>query len=120
MKNGIADMNKRRGRIQNLSFVWMDRALILKPGPWNALSPSARIIYQMLKAKYNRSNNGILTLHHSEVHRAKVKGLSSPKGISAAFKELIESEFIIAEKTIGGLHRFTVLYRLTFKVDKLD
>lgn len=92
----------------------------MKSGPWNSLSPAAKILYLMLKAKYNGSNNGTITLHHSEVLKAKVKGLSSPKGISAAFKELIMSGFIKDENTIGGTHRFTVIYRLSFTVDNLD
>jgi hypothetical protein len=117
-------------------FIMLEKDLIWKgprlekenpSSPWWELSPAARTIYLILKAKYNgpdkgskKTNNGKLTLYRNEIVGLKINGLKSPNTITAAFAELIKREWIKEEKRIGGEYKWTVLYRLTWKYDVLE
>jgi predicted transcriptional regulator len=87
---------------------------ILKLDEWKNLSPSAKILYIHLKAKYNGSNNGNIDLHYSEMKG--IKGLSSHSTISKALKELLDKDWI-KKKEFGGLYRHSNKYELTGTFD---
>ena len=94
--------------------------------PWWELSTAARDIYMILKSKYNgqdkrgyKTNNGKLTLFQRDILSMRIEGLKSSKRITAAFKELIKTGWIIEECRIGGRYRWIAFYRLTFKWDIL-
>lgn len=112
-------------------LMWRDRRLEKEnpsPWPWWELSPAARAIYEMLKAQYNgpdkkgvrKTNNGKLTLSQNEIRAMDISGLRSPKNITAAFRELIKTGWIKEERRIGGKHRWTAFFRLTWKYDILQ
>jgi len=95
-------------------FVPMGKGMIFNCQEWKEFSPAARDIYIMLKAKYNRKNNGEICLYYSELK--KIKGLRNQRTISKGFKELEEKEWI--ERSIdGGLFRIPKKYKLTGKHD---
>ncbi len=102
---------QRKKRFNN--FVMVPRK-ILKLNEWRSLSPSAKILYVHLKAKYNGANNGSIDLHYSELEG--IRGLSSHSTISKALKELLEKDWI--KKTqFGGLYRHSNKYELTGRFD---
>jgi hypothetical protein len=95
------------------NFIMVPRK-ILKLEEWKSLSPSSKILYIHLKAKYNGANNGSIYLHYSELKG--IKGLSSHSTISKAFKELLNKEWIKKTKH-GGLYRFSNEYELSGRFD---
>lgn len=111
-------------------LMWKERRFVKEnpsPWPWWELSPEARTIYMILKAQYigpdkgmKKTNNGKLTLCQSEILAMNINGLRSPKNITAAFRELIKKEWIKEERRIGGKHRWTAFFRLTWKYDVLE
>ena len=68
-------ISKRRREKIPKSFVMLPR-MTLNREHWRELSPSVKILYVHLKAKYNGQNNGQIRLHYSEL--VGIKGLSSP------------------------------------------
>lgn len=101
------------------SFIRLGKDLILgaRAGEWWGLSPAARTIYTLLRAKHNGNNNGDLTLHQGEVLRLHIRGLRRPATITRAFAELVRREWIEERFRVGGKYRWWCLYRLTGKWD---
>lgn len=97
-------------------FVRMEKRLLLKDENWHQLSQGAKVLYLILKSKYNGQNNGQIRLHYSELQN--MRGFRSPRAIAAAFKELEQDEWIERTKK-GGLFRYVNEYRLTGKFDGL-
>jgi len=94
----------------------LGRRMLLRCEEWKKLSPSAKLLYILLKAKFNGSNNGEIKLHYSELKG--IKGLSSDSTISKAIKELEQNEWI--KKTVcGGLFRHSNMFLLTGKYDDM-
>lgn len=104
---------KRRWHIGR-SFVMIPRRLLFNCEEWKKLSPPAKQLYIMIKARYNGSNNGDISLPYSALkgHR----GLSSSATISKASSELQEAGFI-ERRQMGGLYRRANYYRLTGRFD---
>ena len=92
----------------------LGRDLWLRCPEWRALSPAARDVYAMLKAKYNGSNNGEIKLFYSELRG--LSGLRCNKTISSAFRELEKGAWI-GRTVLGGLYRKIWVYKLTGKFD---
>ena len=89
--------------------------MILNCEAWQNLSSGARNIYIVMKAKYNKNNNGEIQARYSELQ--KFKGLKNPHTISRCFKELEKGGWI--EQTfMGGLFRIPNKYKLTGKWDE--
>ena len=100
-------------------FVPLGKRMILKCEEWQDLSPGARTIYEVLKAKYYRkkdgsTNNGELQAKYSDLQ--KFKGLKNPHTISGCFKEL-ENKGWIKRTWTGGLFRIPNKYEITCKHD---
>ncbi len=105
--------NKYRYRFDQ--FVALPRAWFHNRCPeWKALSGSAKLLYGYIKAGYNGSNNGEITLHYSQL--CGVKGLSSSATIAKASRELEKGDWIHRAE-FGGLPRKAVKYALTGKHD---
>lgn len=107
-------MKKGKRDFYNQPFVPLGKEMLFKCEEWKEFSPAARDIYIMLKAKYNRKNNGEIRLHYSELK--KIKGLRNQRTISRGFKELEEKGWITRSKE-GGLYRVSTEYTLTGKHD---
>ena len=107
-------MKKGRKDVYNLPFVPLGKDMLFKCQEWKELSSAARDIYIMLKAKYNRKNNGNLQLYYRELQR--MKGLRNAQTISKAFKELEDAKWIERTRT-GGLFRKPNQYRLSGEYD---
>jgi hypothetical protein len=105
---------KKRRNKRNHSFVMIGRKMLQRCDDWKQLSPSSKIFYLYLKAKFNGQNNGKIRLHYSEL--SDVKGVASPSTIAKAIVELEEKEWIRRTK-IGGLVRNTNEFKLTGKFD---
>ncbi len=95
------------------SFVAIPRK-ILWSQEWKELSPSAKLFYIQLKAKYNGNNNGEIRLHYSELDG--IKGISSSSAIANAIRELEQKEWIRKTRQ-GGLYRYHNKFELTGKYD---
>jgi len=107
-------VKKGKNDVYKLPFVALGKDMIFKCPEWKQLSPAAREIYIMLKAKYNRKNNGSIQLYYSEMQ--KFKGRANSRSIFKGFQELESGGWIeCAEK--GGLYRKPNKYRLTGKFD---
>ena len=77
-----------------------------------ATQPKAKVLYLMIKAKHNGTNNGDIILHYSELKT--VRGFSSPSTVSSAFKELEKAGWITKD-SMGGMYRIPNKYKLTGK-----
>ncbi len=99
-------------------FVALHKELINNPEYMEKLSLRAKVLYQMIKTKYNpNKNSGLIRLPYREVIKKKCPGLRRFDPVSRAFKELINQGWLeVAEH--GGLFGKVSLYRLTFKWDK--
>lgn len=97
-------------------YVRLARYMLFDSKEWKDLSPAAKLLYLHIKAKYNGSNNEKIRLSYSELKGNT--GISSPKTISNAQKELIKKGWIERAK-YGGLYRYSNLYKLTWKYDCL-
>ena len=95
------------------SFVSLPRKT-LGSKEWKELSPAAKILYPLIKAKYNGNNNGNIRLYYSEL--GGIRGLSSHSTISRAFAELEKKGWIKRTK-FGGMYRYFNKYKLTGKYD---
>jgi ribosomal protein L28 len=104
---------KRQNKKRFNNFIMVPRK-ILNLDEWKNLSPSAKILYIHLKARYNGSNNGSIHLHYSEL--TGIKGLSSHSTISKAFKELLDKAWIKRTR-FGGLYRYSNQFELTGRFD---
>ena len=109
-------MGKKNRRWKHANFVALPREWFHKSNcpEWKALSAAAKLLYEYLKAGWNGSNNGQITLHYSQLRG--VKGISSSSTISKAFKELEQTGWI-NKSALGGLYRKTNQYELTGKHD---
>ena len=88
--------------------------MLLRSIEWKSLTPSAKLLYLYLKAKYDGSNNGEIQLHYSELKG--VQGISSDSTVSKAFREL-EKKGWIKRTRFGGLYRYINKYELTGNYD---
>lgn len=92
------------------------REILFECKEWRGLSAAAKLLYIHIKAKYNGSNDGKIKVTYAELKGSR--GLSSPRTISKAQKELEEEEWIIKTEH-GGLYRHYNLFKLTWKYDGL-
>jgi predicted transcriptional regulator len=97
-------------------FVMLSRNMLLECPEWQALSAAAKILYPIIKSKYNGVNNGEIKLYYSELK--DMNGLRSPATISKAFREL-EQKGWIRRTQQGGLYRHINKYELTGQYDNL-
>jgi len=97
-------------------FVRMEKRLFLRDENWRQLSQGAKVLYMIIKSKYNGQNNGKIRLHYSEVQ--DIRGFRSHRVIAAAFKELEQKKWIKRTK-LGGLYRYVNEYELTGEFDGL-
>jgi len=111
-----AVMKKGKRNVYHEPFVALSKEMILKCTEWRELTPQARDIYVLLKAKYNGKNNGQIRLYYSEMRQ--FAGLKQNKTISRHFKEL-EGRGWIRRTKLGGMFRYLNEYALTGKYDKL-
>ena len=85
----------------------------LESEEWKALTHSEKLIYILIKANYNGSNNGEIPFVY-----ANVTDQFSSRTISKSIKGLIKKGWL--EKTKhGGLFRFYCEYKLTCNYDYL-
>lgn len=103
-----------RSKARFKNFFMLGREMILHCDEWKQLTPSAKVLYLILKAKYNNSNNGQIVLHYSELKA--VRGFGSPATASRAFKELERAGWI-TRNSLGGLYRIPNKYGFTGKYD---
>ena len=103
-----------RSKARFKNFFMLGREMILHCDEWKQLTPSAKVLYLILKAKYNGTNNGQIILHYKELEA--VRGLSSPSTASSAFKELCQKGWITVTGN-GGLFRNPNKYGFTGKYD---
>jgi hypothetical protein len=115
MKMSIAKRRRKNGR-DSPPFARLEKDMLLNCSGWKDLSPSAKLLYMYIKAKYNGSNNGEIKLSYSEL--SGVKGISSSRTISKAQLELTTKEWIEIT-THGGMYRYSNLYKLTWRFDNL-
>lgn len=109
--------NKRRNgrsKVQFTNFLMLGRDMVLHCDEWKQLSSSAKVLYLILKAKYNGTNNGQIVLHYSELKA--VRGFGSPATASRAFKELEKAGWITRD-SLGGLYRISNKYGFTGRFD---
>ena len=106
----------RKGRERYISFVALERGVMLRCASWRQLTLRAKIFYLYLKVKYNGKNNGEIQLHFSEL--ADLPDFKSRKAFYSAEKELEAAEWV--ERTnMGGLYRNPNTYKLTGKYDAM-
>jgi len=106
-------MTRRRRRKGVLPHIGIQRDVLYK-NEWQGLSGAAKIFYIHLKAHYNGSNNGEISLPYREMKN--VKGCSNFNVIAAAIRELEQKEWIKLRQ-YGGLYRRINKYELTFKYE---
>ena len=101
---------RRKRSAPHFAPIFLD---VLKSNEWKNLTTSEQIIYVHIKARYNGTNNGRITLSYSEL-----KNDLASATISKALKGLITKEWIV--KTVqGGLYRYRCYYKLTLKYDRV-
>lgn len=87
--------------------------LVIYSEPWKQLSHTEKLIYIHIKANYNGSNNGEISLKYDDLNDQYARAT-----IKKALKGLEEKGWV--EKTRhGGLYRFHCKYRLTLQYDKV-
>ena len=105
---------KGRKKVRFYDFLMLGREMVLHCDEWKQLSPRAAILYLIIKAKHNGTNNGNICLHYTELRT--VKGFRSDDTISKAFSELQRKGWI-TRTSFGGLYRTPNKYSLTGKYD---
>ena len=113
MESG-GDMSRTKRRHPGQSFVMIPRGLLFGCPEWKALSPGAKQLYILIKARYNGRNNGEISLPYTTLKGNR--GLSAPATISKAVAEL-ETTGFIERRHLGGLFRRKNLYKLTGRFD---
>lgn len=81
---------------------------------WKNLSAAAKILYVIVKSRFNGKNNGHIQVHYSSL--VGIKGLSSPSTISKAFRKL-ETKGWNRRTNLGGLFGRINEYLMTGKFD---
>lgn len=107
-------MRRRRRWHSSRSFVMIPRGMLFNCKEWKELSAPAKLLYIMIKARYNGSNNGDISLPYSALK--DYRGISSSATISKASSELQKAKFI-ERRQIGGLFRRQNYYKLTGRFD---
>ncbi len=107
---------RHKNRRDGPQFVRLEVDMLFNNPEWKNLSSSAKLLYLHLKACYNSYNNGEIILSYSLLKNTK--GISSPKTISKAIRELEEKEWVEVN-TRGGLYGNCNRYKLTWKYDGL-
>ena len=97
-------------------FVRLEIDMLFNNPEWKNLSSSAKLFYLYLKASYNSFNNGEIILSYSLLKNTK--GISSPKTISKAIRELEKKEWVKVTNR-GGMYGNSNRYKLTWKYDGL-
>lgn len=86
---------------------------------WAALSPRAKCLYLLLKAKRNPAkNDGLIKLSYREISKIHYAGLLRRIRISEAFQELKEKGWIKRIGDGGGLYGKATFYELTGRFDE--
>lgn len=106
---------KNRKKKKFSDFLMLGREMILHCDEWKQLSSRAKVLYLMLKAKYNGSNNGEIVLPYTELEA--VEGFRSHSTASLAYKELWQKGWITVTGN-GGLFRNPNKYGFTGRFDK--
>lgn len=104
-----------KSQVQFTNFLMLGREMVLHCDEWKQLSSKAKVLYLMLKAKYNGSNNGEIVLPYTELEA--VEGFRSHSTASMAFKELCQKGWITVTGN-GGLYRNPNRYGFTRKYDE--
>ena len=116
---GIITMSKAKRHKNNRDsppHVRLERDLLFNNPECKNLSSSSKLLYLYLKASYNSFNNGEIILSYSLLKNTK--GISSPKTISKAIRELEKKEWVEVTKR-GGMYGNSNRYKLTWKYDGL-
>lgn len=111
---GHSKSRNGRSKVKHRNFFMLGREMILHCDEWKQLSSSAKVLYLILKAKYNGSNNAEIVLHYKELR--SFNGFSSDATVRKAFKEL-EVGGWITKYSLGGLYRIPNKYGFTGKCD---
>jgi len=97
-------------------FIGLHKELIFNCPEWAALSSNAKVLYQLLKAKWNPKKGEDIHLSYRALAKLAYKDMASSRTISSAFKELERGGWI--ERMIsGGLFGKATRWRLTGKHD---
>jgi hypothetical protein len=97
-------------KIKAAPFVMIEKQT-LRSKEWKELSHTTKLIYILVKANYNGSNNGEIPFSYR-----KDADVFAPATISKGLKELVSKDWL--DKTQhGGLYRHYCLYKLTGKYD---
>jgi hypothetical protein len=109
-------MKRRR---DSRPFVGLHKELIFGCPEYAALSPTAKSLYSLLKAKLNPSKGEEICLSYRQVLNLKYKGLHSTATIAKAFKELADQGWAEPLER-GGLFHLPSKWRLTWKFDQFN
>jgi hypothetical protein len=99
-------------------YVGIHKEVLFGCPEWAALSPRAKCLYLLLKAKRNPAkNDGTVKLTYREILKIHYAGLLRQTRINEGFHELEEKDWI---KRVdgGGLFGKATFYQLTGKYDE--
>ena len=106
---------KKKKRDQR-AFVGLHKELLFNCAAWAALSPAAKVLYLLLKAKLNPNKGDTVALSYRQVLKLQYKGLSNNHTVAAAFAQLEHAGWIEKEQR-GGLFGQSTRWKLTGKYD---
>ena len=92
----------------------LGRDMVLHCDEWKQLSPSAKILYLMIKAKHNGTNNGTSSCTTRTEGRG---GFPPPLRPHSAFKELEKKGWITKRDSMVGCTGSPNKYKLTGRYD---
>ena len=97
----------------------LHKELIFGCPEWAALSPQAKTLYLLLKAKRNPvKNDGTVKLSYRELKKIGYRGLRRPATVSKFYLELELAGWICKRDVGGGLFGKSIFYILTAKFDR--
>ena len=109
-------MKKERDR---RPYVALHKEVIFSCPEWASLSPHAKSLYLLLKAKRNPvKHDGEVRLSYREIRKLGYSGLKRPAAVVRAFQELTMSGWIRRKDEGGGLFGKATVYILTARFDK--